>query len=163
MMTWPIKAFTLQIFHRLKNFKFQTLNLKSQKGFSLVEIIVVITIMGIIAATVLPRILGRTDQARQLRAKNDINQLVTAVKLFKLDTGRYPTTEEGLKALREKPSDADNWRGPYLEKELGKDPWGQDYIYRYPGEHGDFDILSYGADKQPGGEGYNQDIVSWKD
>jgi len=128
-----------------------------------VEIIVVITIMGIIAATVLPRILGRTDQARQTRAKNDISQLVTAVKLFKLDTGRYPAAEEGLKALVEKPSDAENWRGPYLEKELGKDPWGQDYIYKYPGEHGDFDILSYGADKQQGGDGYNQDIVSWKD
>ena len=127
------------------------------------EIIVVITIMGIIAATVLPRILGRTDQARQTRAKNDISQLVTAVKLFKLDTGRYPAAEEGLKALVEKPSDAENWRGPYLEKELGKDPWGQDYIYKYPGEHGDFDILSYGADKQQGGDGYNQDIVSWKD
>lgn len=133
---------------------------KNQKGFSLVEIIVVITIMGIIAATVLPRILGRTDQARQTRAKNDISALVTGAKLFKLDTGNYP---ESLKDLMEKPSGSDDWRGPYLEKELGKDPWGQDYVYKYPGEHGDFDVLSYGADKQQGGDGYNGDIVSWKD
>lgn len=137
-----------------------TAHLKSSIGFSLVEIIVVITIMGIIAATVLPRILGRTDQARQIRAKNDVSALVTGVKLYKLDTGSYP---ENLRALMEKPSDADNWRGPYLEKELGKDPWGQDYVYKYPGEHGDFDILSYGADKQPGGDGYDEDVVSWKD
>jgi general secretion pathway protein G len=136
--------------------------LKNQKGFSLVEMIVVITIMGILATTILTKIIWRVDQTKYNKAKEDISQLVTAVKLFKLDTGRYPTTEEGLKALREKPGDADNWHGPYLEKELGKDPWGQDYMYKSPGEHGDFDIMSYGADKALGGDGYNEDLGSWK-
>ncbi|MGC9023154.1 MAG: type II secretion system major pseudopilin GspG, partial [Dissulfurimicrobium sp.] len=85
-----------------------------------------------------------------------------ALDAFRLDNGRYPTTEEGLKALREKPPGLDTWNGPYLPKPIPKDPWGHDYVYRCPGEHGDYDIISYGRDGQPGGEGEDADITSWQ-
>jgi len=87
----------------------------------------------------------------------------SAFDAFRLDTGRYPTTEEGLKSLREKPSGIENWEGPYLPKEIPVDPWGKPYVYKAPGEHGDYDLISYGLDGAEGGEGENQDIVSWKD
>ena len=107
--------------------------------------------------------MGRISEGKQVAAKAQIELFGTALDAFRLDIGRYPTTEEGLKALREKPSGADNWTGPYLPKEIPVDPWKNAYVYKSPGEHGDYDLISYGADKVEGGEGENQDVVSWKD
>ena len=133
------------------------------KGFTLVEILVVIIIIGLLAALVGPKLFGKVTGAKQKAAKAQIELFGTALDAFRLDVGRYPTTEEGLKALREIPSGVENWRGPYLPKEIPSDSWGRRYIYKCPGEHGEYDIISYGADGVQGGEGENQDIVSWKD
>jgi general secretion pathway protein G len=135
----------------------------STTGFTLVEIMIVIIIIGLIAALVAPRFFGKLTIAKQKAAKVQIGHFETAVDAFRLDVGRYPTSEEGLKALREKPSGADNWQGPYLPKEIPVDPWGAPYIYKSPGEKEDYEIISYGLDKAPGGTGENEDIVSWKD
>ncbi len=132
------------------------------RGFTLMELLVVIIIIGILAALVGPKFFGRVDEAKQKAAKAQIELFGTALDALRLDTGRYPTTEEGLKALREKPAGMDNWKGPYLPKEIPLDPWGIAYIYKSPGDHGEFDIISYGKDKAEGGEGDNQDIVNWK-
>ena len=132
------------------------------RGFTLMELLVVIIIIGILAALVGPKFFGRVDEAKQKAAKAQIELFGTALDALRLDTGRYPTTEEGLKALREKPAGLDNWKGPYLPKEIPLDPWGSAYIYKSPGDHGEFDIISYGKDKAEGGEGENQDIVNWK-
>ena len=134
-----------------------------QRGFTLFEILVVITILGLLAALVGPRLFGKVTGARQKAAKAQIEMFGTALDTFRLDVGRYPTMEEGLKALREKPSGTEGWQGPYLPKEIPVDPWNRPYIYRCPGDHGDYDLLSYGLDGVGGGEGENQDIVSWKD
>ncbi len=136
----------------------------NDKGFTLIELMVVIVILSILAVYMAPRLVGRDDQARQLRAKVDIEALETALKLYRLDTGRYPTTQQGMEALVEQPEGVSNWReGGYLEKKrLLKDPWGNEYVYLSPGTHGDFDIISYGADGQPGGEGVDADIKSWE-
>jgi general secretion pathway protein G len=134
-----------------------------QRGFTLFEILVVITILGLLAALVGPRLFGKVGGARQGAAKAQIEMFGTALDTFRLDVGRYPTTDEGLKALREKPSGVEGWQGPYLPKEIPVDPWRKPYIYKCPGEHGDYDLLSYGLDGAEGGEGENQDIVSWKD
>lgn len=136
---------------------------RSEAGVTLIEMMVVVTIIALFAALVLPRMMGQADKARVTRARADINGYMTALGAYKLDTGVYPTTEQGLKALREKPETVDSWQGPYLQKEISNDPWGHPYIYRYPGEHGDDpDLISYGADGQQGGDGNNADIVSWK-
>ena len=132
------------------------------RGFTLMELLVVIIIIGILAALVGPKFFGRVDEAKQKAAKAQIELFGTALDALRLDTGRYPTTEEGLKALREKPAGMDNWKGPYLPKEIPLDPWGIAYIYKSPGDHGEFDIISLGKDKAEGGEGDNQDIVNWK-
>jgi len=134
-----------------------------ERGFTLVEILVVIIIIGLLAALVGPRLFGKVGMAKQKAAKAQIELFGTAFDAFRLDVGRYPTTEEGLKALREKPSGAEAWLGPYLPKEIPVDPWGKSYVYKCPGEHGDYDLISYGLDGAEGGEGENQDIVSWKD
>jgi general secretion pathway protein G len=134
-----------------------------QRGFTLIEIMVVVIIIGLLAAVVVPQFLGRVDQARVVKAKQDIQGLETALTMYKLDNFSYPTSEEGLKALVEKPNDPNvkNWRpGGYL-KRLPKDPWGNDYQYQAPGTHGDVDISSFGADGQSGGEGINADIGNW--
>ena len=136
------------------------------QGFTLIEIMVVLVILGILAGLIVPRIIGRPDEARQMKAKIQIQSIETALQLYKLDTGNYPTTEQGLQALVEAPATgelAKNWReGGYLEKgQVPKDPWGGEYIYLSPGTHGDYDIVSYGADGTAGGEGKNQDINSW--
>jgi general secretion pathway protein G len=134
-----------------------------ERGFTLIEIMIVVIIIGLLAALVGPRLFGKLAMAKQKSAKAQIELFGTAFDTFRLDTGRYPTTEEGLKALREKPSGAENWNGPYLPKEIPLDPWGKPYIYKSPGEHYDYDLISYGLDGVEGGEGENQDIVSWKD
>jgi general secretion pathway protein G len=125
--------------------------------------LVVLVIIGLFAALVAPSMLKHGDTARITQAKAQIESFSTALGSYKLDTGAYPTTEQGLQALRVRPADAPQWGGPYVTKEIPKDPWGRDYIYRYPGEHGDEpEIMSYGQDGQPGGEGLNADILSWK-
>jgi general secretion pathway protein G len=136
-------------------------------GFSLIELMVVIVILGILAGLIMPRFMGRTDDAKIMKAKVDITALGTALKLYKLDNGEYPTTEQGLKALISPPdtgSTRGNWKpGGYLDRTtLPKDPWNSDYIYLSPGTHGEYDIISYGADGVPGGEGKNADIKSWE-
>ncbi|GGP27573.1 type II secretion system major pseudopilin GspG [Silvimonas amylolytica] len=137
----------------------------AQRGFTLIEILVVITILAILGALIVPKIMDRPNDARVVAAKQDIRSVIQALKLYKLDNGRYPTTEQGLKALVEKPSATPaptNWKtGGYLEK-LPKDPWGNDYVYLNPGLHGEIDVMSYGADGQSGGEGYDADIGSWQ-
>lgn len=135
---------------------------RRNRGFTLMELLVVIIIIGILAALVGPKFFGRVDEAKQKAAKAQIELFGTALDSLRLDVGRYPTTEEGLKALREKPAGMDTWKGPYLPKELPLDPWGSAYIYKSPGDHGEFDIISLGKDKAEGGEGDNQDIVNWK-
>ncbi len=136
---------------------------RRQRGFTLVEILVVVIILGLLVALVGPRLWGRVSLAKQKAAKAQIELFGTALDTFRLDVGRYPTTEEGLKALREKPSGAEAWQGPYLPKEVPVDPWNKPYIYKCPGDHGDYDLISYGLDGTEGGDGENQDVVSWKD
>jgi len=136
---------------------------RSQAGVTLIEMLVVMTIIALFAALVVPNMLHHGDQARITKAHADISSFMTALAAYKLDTGLFPTTEQGLRALREKPADLAQWAGPYIQQDVPKDPWGHDYVYKYPGEHGDNpDILCLGADGQPGGDGINADIVSWK-
>jgi general secretion pathway protein G len=134
-----------------------------ERGFTLIEIMIVVIIIGLLAGLVGPRLFGKLTQAKQKAAKAQIELFGTALDAFRLDVGRYPTSEEGLKILREKPSGMDTWKGPYLPKEIPVDPWGKAYIYKSPGEHGEYDLLSYGLDGVEGGEGENQDVASWKD
>ena len=136
---------------------------RRERGFTFFEILVVITIIGLLAALVGPKLWDKISKGKQVAAKGQIELFGTALDAFRLDIGRYPATEEGLKALREKPSGADNWTGPYLPKEIPLDPWKNAYVYKSPGEHGDYDLISYGADKVEGGEGESQDVVNWKD
>ena len=140
--------------------------MKNSKGFTLLEIIVVVFILSLLAAIVAPKIIGRTDDARITEAKIQIKNLETALKLFKLDNGFYPSTEQGLATLVERPTTGQipqKYReGGYLEqKKVPLDPWGNPYIYISPGVYGDFDIMSYGADGKEGGEGKNADIKNW--
>ncbi|MBI4688189.1 MAG: type II secretion system major pseudopilin GspG [Nitrospirae bacterium] len=137
--------------------------LVTAKGFTLIELMVVIVILGLLAAIVIPRFIGRVGPAKQKATHAQIELLGTALDSFRLDVGRYPATEEGLQALITKPSGAEEWSGPYLKKqEIPLDPWGNPYHYESPGKQGDYDLYSYGADNAEGGEGENQDIVSWK-
>jgi general secretion pathway protein G len=136
---------------------------RGQAGVTLIEMLVVVVIIGLFVALVAPNMFRSADKARVTAAKNQIANLMTALGTYKLDTGLFPTTEQGLEALRVKPADATLWSGPYTEKDIPKDPWGHDFVYRFPGEHGDGpDITCLGADGQPGGEGFAADIVSWK-
>jgi general secretion pathway protein G len=136
---------------------------QKERGFTLIEILIVIIIIGMLAALVGPRLFGKVSMAKQKTAKAQIELFGTALDAFRLDVGKYPTTEEGLKALREKPSGVEGWEGPYLPKEIPLDPWNNAYIYKCPGEHGEYDLVSHGLDRVEGGEGENQDVVSWKD
>jgi general secretion pathway protein G len=135
--------------------------LSSCAGFTLVELIVVVIIIGLLAGLVLPQFIRQEEKAKLKAAQAQIELLGTALDTFRLDVGRYPTGDEGLQALRQKPGSLDRWDGPYLKKDLPLDPWGKPYIYKSPGDHGPYDIVSYGADGAPGGEGDNRDITSW--
>ena len=134
------------------------------RGFTLIEIMVVVVIMGVLAALVVPKLLSRTGESKVAAAKVDIATIMQALKLYKLDNQRYPTTEQGLQALIEKPTSgpaANGWKtGGYVEK-MPKDPWGNPYQYLSPGIKGEIDVFSYGADGQPGGTGDDADIGSW--
>jgi len=135
-----------------------------QRGFTLLEVMVVVVILGILAALVVPKIISRPDEARVIAAKQDIASLMQALKLYRLDNQRYPTTEQGLQALSTKPTTPlvpPNWKpGGYVER-LPKDPWGQPYQYLNPGLRGEIDVFSFGADGVAGGEGNDADIGSW--
>jgi len=149
-----------------KNEKMAGSGILDEDGFSFLELMVVVVILGILATYIAPRFMGRTDDAKAVKAKVDILAIETALKLYKLDNGNYPTTEQGLAALVEKPSTEPvplNWKEKgYLEKaKIPKDPWAKEYLYLCPGIHDDYDIISYGADGVPGGEGKNKDINSW--
>jgi general secretion pathway protein G len=136
---------------------------RGQAGVTLIEMLVVVTIIGLFIALVGPKLWSNVDKAKITKARADIEGLMGALGTYKLDNGNFPTTEQGLASLRVKPGEAPQWNGPYLDKELSKDPWGHDYVYKFPGEHGDLpDIVCLGADGQPGGEGIYADIVSWK-
>ena len=135
----------------------------TQRGFTLIELMVVIVILGILATLIVPKIMDRPEQARRLKAKIQIESFETALKLFKLDNGAYPTTEQGLQSLVQKPSDPNirNWKeGGYIDG-MKKDPWGRDYLYISPGTRGEFDLYTLGADGQPDGEGPDADIGNW--
>ncbi|MCA1784894.1 MAG: type II secretion system major pseudopilin GspG [Desulfobacteraceae bacterium] len=141
--------------------------ISNNKGFSFIELMVVVLILGILAGMIVPRYMGRTEDARVVKARVDISALETSLKLYYLDNGFYPTTEQGLRSLVEKPSTEPvppRWNeNGYLDKrKVPKDPWGREYLYLSPGVKGEFDIWSYGADGAPGGEGKNQDIKSWE-
>jgi len=132
-------------------------------GFTLIEIMVVVVILGILAAFIVPNIIGKPEDARVVKAKNDIQVLESALNMYKLDNFYYPSTQQGLDALVTRPSGdppARNWRGPYI-KQLSKDPWDNQYQYLQPGQHGEFDLYSFGRDGKPGGDSYDADIGSW--
>lgn len=134
----------------------------NQRGITLIELLVVMVIIAMFATLVGSRLFRNVEKGRQTVAKDQIVQFESTLDLFKLDVGRYPTTDEGLQALLVKPANVENWDGPYLKKEVPPDPWGHAYVYRCPGQHGDFDLLSYGADGQEGGEGDGADVKNWK-
>ncbi|HEY6095563.1 MAG TPA: type II secretion system major pseudopilin GspG [Gallionellaceae bacterium] len=133
-----------------------------QAGFTLMELLLVLVIIGLLAAVVGPSLYQRIKPAKETAARAQIENFATALDNFMMDTGRYPTTQEGLKALRNKPDNLDKWNGPYLKKELPDDPWGTAYQYRAPGRSGGYEIVSFGADGKEGGEGDNVDINSWE-
>lgn len=135
---------------------------KQQSGFTLIEIMVVVVILGILASVVVPRIMDNPDKARVAKAKQDIRALESALDIYRLDNFTYPTTDQGLEALVQKPSNAANWKNGGYVKKLNKDPWGRDYQFLSPGTHGEIDIYSLGADGAPGGDGINADIGSWE-
>ena len=133
------------------------------RGFTLVELLVVLAILGLLAGLVGPQVMKFLGSSKTKTAKLQIENLSATIDAYSIDVGRFPTTSEGLEALVQQPSGVRNWNGPYLRKsQVPKDPWGNDYQYRSPGEHGAFDIWALGADNQEGGDGENQDIASWE-
>jgi general secretion pathway protein G len=137
---------------------------RSTAGFSLIEILIVVVIIGILASFVVVNVVGRDDDARVVAAKNDVAVIMSALAIYRLDNGVYPSSEQGLSALVDKPTTGEaprNWKvGGYIKK-LPKDPWGTDYQYLNPGIRGEVDVVSFGADRRPGGDGHNADIGSW--
>jgi general secretion pathway protein G len=133
-----------------------------QEGYTLVELLVVLAILGLLVAIAAPRLISYLGSARADTAKIQVEKLGTVLDLYHLEIGRYPTDQEGLKALVERPSQLDTWNGPYLKnREALIDPWNRPYVYRFPGQHGDYDLYSLGADGREGGDGENRDITSW--
>jgi general secretion pathway protein G len=136
--------------------------LTDQRGFTLIELLVVIIVLGLLVGLVGPRLFGRVGQSKQAAAKAQIELLGAALDQLRLDVGRYPDTSQGLEGLMRNPGSG-NWNGPYLKKDVPRDPWGNAYKYRCcPGQHGDYDLWSEGADAAPGGEGENGDVTSWE-
>jgi general secretion pathway protein G len=136
---------------------------RGEAGVTLIEMLIVVVIIGLFVALVGPALFKNVDKANVVAAHSQIESFMTALAAYRLDVGTFPTTEQGLQALRVAPADVPNWAGPYMPKDIPKDPWHHDYQYKYPGEHGDEpDIICYGLDGQPGGEGLAADIVSWK-
>ena len=132
-------------------------------GFTLIELLIVMVIIGLLAAFIVPKLIGKVATSKQTAAKAQIELFSTALDMYRLDTGKYPSQETGLNALLSQAGEVTNWHGPYLSKSvIPKDPWGTDYVYQSPGEHGDYDLLSYGADGTNGGTDEGADIVSWE-
>jgi len=132
------------------------------RGFTLIELLVVLVILGLLAALAGPRVIGYLGGAKSDTAKLQIEELGSALDLYHLEVGQYPNTQEGLQALVQAPGGSDKWKGPYLKKkEVPKDPWGNDYHYESPGQHGPYDLSSLGADNREGGDGENKDLVNW--
>ncbi|MGF1464159.1 MAG: type II secretion system major pseudopilin GspG [Maricaulaceae bacterium] len=139
-----------------------TANRKTQTGLTLLELLIVLAILGLIAAFAAPRVVGVLGGAKTDAATVQIDNIAAALDLFRLEVGRYPTTEEGLQSLMAAPNDAEGWNGPYLDKPSGLvDPWGAPYDYRFPGENSDYEVFTLGADGQEGGEGENADVSNW--
>lgn len=136
------------------------LSKNNQPGFTLIELLIVIVIIGLLASYVGPKYFSQLGKSEITVAKAQIEAFEKALDTFRIDVGRYPTSEEGLTALQTKPPTANVWNGPYLKKDIPLDPWGHAYIYRTPGSHGEFDIISYGKDGQPGGSGEDADITN---
>ena len=138
-------------------------HVRDNQGFTLIELMVVVVILGLLAALVAPRVMNKLGTAKTNAAYAQIQLFGTALDSFRLDMGRYPTPSEGLEALISSPSGVEYWNGPYLKKEeIPDDPWNNPYIYKSPGDHGDYDLYSYGKDGSEGGEGESRDIVSWR-
>jgi general secretion pathway protein G len=131
-------------------------------GFTLIELLMVMVIIGMLAAIVAPRFMGKVGKAKLQATQAQIELFGAALDAYRLDTGRYPTSEQGLVALRIEPDDASNWDGPYLKKRIPTDPWKNEFIYKSPGDYDEYDIISYGADGKDGGEDEDRDIVSWR-
>ena len=150
-------------FHRPFDRRVEAPAARRQRGFTLIELLVVMVIIGLLGALVGPRLFRNIGRSRVTAAKTQIAMFQSALGQYKLEVGVFPSTEEGLTALRVRPTSARNWDGPYLQKEIPLDPWSNEYVYRFPGEFGDQpDIISYGADGREGGEDENADVVSWR-
>lgn len=134
---------------------------KRSFGFTLLELLVVMVIIGMLVGYVAPKFFSQIGKSEIKTARAQIDGLEKSLDQYRLDVGHYPSTEQGLGALNERPSGEAQWAGPYMKKKLPKDPWGHDYLYKYPGDHGEFDLLSYGKDGQTGGSGEDEDIVNW--
>ena len=134
---------------------------RAPRGFTLLELLVVMVIIGLLAGYVGPKFFGQIGKSEVKAARAQIDALQKSLDQYRLDVGRYPGTEQGLAVLVSKPADEPKWAGPYLAKAVPKDPWGNDYQYRSPGEHGEYDLLSMGKDGRPGGEGEDADLTSW--
>jgi general secretion pathway protein G len=137
------------------------LSSQRMQGFTLLELLVVMVIIGLLAGYVGPKYFSQIGKSEVKATRAQIDGLSKAIDQFRLDVGRYPTTEEGLASLNTRPSNLNKWDGPYLSKNVPQDPWGNPYVYKSPGEHGEYDLISYGKDGQPGGEGEAADIVNW--
>lgn len=131
------------------------------RGFTLLELLVVMVIIGLLVGYVGPRYFSQIGKSEVKTAQSQIQSFAKSLDMYRLDTGVYPTTEQGLAALMQKPANEARWNGPYLQKAAPADPWGQQYVYKSPGEHGEYDLMSYGKDRQPGGSGEAADITNW--
>jgi general secretion pathway protein G len=134
---------------------------QAERGFTLLELLVVMVIIGLLAGIVAPQYFAQIGKSNAKVARAQIESFGQALDQYRLDVGSYPTTEQGLLALRSAPQQVPRWQGPYLKRDIPEDPWGRAYVYRLPGQHGEYDLVSLGADGQPGGDGENTDVVSW--